>query len=218
MENTFTKVTETASDAFKSIAEITKERIFTPMYFYFIIPWVITNWKFVYTLLFVNNQVIWDTQGVLKVDYLAQMYGFNLWSIFHLFLIPIFVSYLVVWWFSLVSEKFYQRYEEHQTNKRVIKRKIEYEEKLGYAISEREIREQKFDDKIPLDRNTDFNEWLDEQNDLVKIGEVSMLPSEVLYNTDYKAYQAALEDYVDYQVQKGEDLAVQAEVDRRRGK
>ncbi|MEK6846352.1 MAG: hypothetical protein AABY26_06320, partial [Nanoarchaeota archaeon] len=95
MENTFTKVTDTVSDAFKSVAEITKERIFTPMYFYFVTAWIVTNWKFVYTLLFVDNQVIWDTQEVLKVDYLAQMYGFNWWSAFHLFLIPIFVSYLV---------------------------------------------------------------------------------------------------------------------------
>ena len=218
MENTFTKVTDTVSDAFKSVAEITKERIFTPMYFYFVTAWIVTNWKFVYTLLFVDNQVIWDTQEVLKVDYLAQMYGFNWWSAFHLFLIPIFVSYLVVWWLSLVSEKFYQRYEEHQTNKRVIKREIDYREKLGYAISERQIREQKLDDKMQYNDNRDFNEWLDEHNTEVSVGGVPMLPSEVLYKTDYLAYKTVLDDYIDHQAQMGEDLAVQAEVDRRRGK
>jgi len=218
METTFTKITDTVSDTFKNMIEMSKERLFTPMYFYFILAWIVTNWKFTYTLLFVDNQVIWDTQHFLKVDYLSQMYGFNLWSAFHLFLIPISVSYLVVWWFSQVSERFYKKYEEHQTNKRVIKREIDYKEKLGYAIAEREIREQKFDDKLQYNDNRDFNEWLDEHNDEVSVGGVSMLPSEVLYKTDYLAYKTASDDYINQQVQMGEDLAVQAEIDRRRGK
>lgn len=43
--------------------------------------------------------------------------------------------------------------------------------------------------------NSDFNDWIDEQNDAVRIFELVYKPSEVLFNTDRVAYQNFLSDY-----------------------
>lgn len=223
MENTFTKAADAVSDTFKSVSEVTKERVFAPMYFYFIIAWIITNWKFVYTLMFVDNQFIWETQKVLKVDYLVQMYSIEwftplLDSILELLVVPLISSFVLIWWLSILSEMFFRKYEEHQVNKRVIRRDVEYREKVHYAKAEREIREEEFDNPIKYQDNRDFNERLDEDHEELIIAGIPLSPSEALYKADYLGYKAALDDYINQQVEIGEDTAIQAEVDRRRGK
>lgn len=223
MDETAIKITDTISGAFKSIVEIATERIFTPMYFYFLGSWIVTNWKFVYSMFFADEETILQAHHMLKVEYLLRMYSAEwflpLWhSVLKLFIIPAVSSFVIIWWLSIISEMFFRKYEEHQMNKRVIKRDIKYREKVHYAKSEREIREQEFDPRIKYEDNHDFNESLDEKYESVNIGGTVMLPSEVLYNTDYKAYVAALNEYTDYQVKIGEDIAIQQEIDRRRGK
>jgi len=221
MEDITSKITNTISDTFNHVVETSKERFFTPMYFYFFIAWVVANWKFVYVLLFVNEDTIVQNRHILKIDYLSQMYGVNWESLLHLIIIPAITSFVIIWWLSRLSEKFFEKYEEHQMNKRVIKRDIEYREKAHYFSSEREIREQEFDKKIKYEDNTDFNDWIDdleENKEPSMVLGVPMVPSEVLYNTDYEAYKEKLEEWENEQIQKGEDLAAQEEIDRRRGK
>lgn len=223
MDETAIKITDTISGAIQSVIEITKERIFTPMYFYFLGSWIVTNWKFVYTLFFADEETILRTQNMLKIEYLSQMYSTEwflpLWNtVLKLIVIPAISSFMIIWWLSILSEMFFRKYEEHQMNKRVIKRDVEYREKVHYAKSEREIREQEFDNRIKYENNSDFNESLNEKSESINIGGTVMLPSEVLYNTDYKAYVAALNEYIDYQTQMGEDIAIQQGIDRRRGK
>lgn len=41
-----------------------------------------------------------------------------------------------------------------------------------------------------------FNEWFDLENDLVRIGELELLPSRVLFHADREAYKVALLDFV----------------------
>lgn len=226
MESTFNKITHTVSDTVKNGVKIIEDRLLSPMYFYFIFAWVVTNWKFIYVLFFVDNQFVLENKGLMKVDYLSQMYSIEwflplIHSFLELFLIPIISSFIIIWWLSIISEKFFKKYEEHQMNKRVIKRDVEYREKVRYATFERKIREEEIDEVekiIKYENNDDFNQSLDDHHQEIKIAGVSMLPSEVLYKTDYEAYKDALEDYTDHLAEIGEDLAVQAEIDRRRGK
>ena len=199
MKDTLEKITDKTSDIISDISEIAKERIFTPMYFYFLCAWVITNWKFVYTLIFVDEKIILETQGVLKVDYLYQMYSFFGWySILHLIIIPAVASFVVVWWLSIFSEKFYEKHKKHQMNKRIIKNKIEYEERVEYAFSQRKIRDAKSDEnsvKYLDNENRNFNNWYDDGKENIKVGEYEFLPSEALYNNDYEAYRVELEEF-----------------------
>lgn len=43
--------------------------------------------------------------------------------------------------------------------------------------------------------NPKFNEWLDEQQDVIKIAGTVLTPSEILFNTDPKAYRDALVEF-----------------------
>jgi len=176
--------------------EILNERIFSPMYFYFIIAWIITNWSFVYTLIFVDEKNIWDSKGVMKIEYLKSLYNFSgsfelYWSISELFIIPICASFAANWWLSKLSEVFYRKYEEHKQEGRMIMRELEYKEKVKNAEQERKIRDAESDkNKIRYIDNDDFNNSLDGKT--VNVAGYDMLPSEILYNTDYEAYRDEL--------------------------
>lgn len=223
MSEAIKKVTATISSAFDRVVDITRERLFSPMYFYFLTAWVIINWQFVYTLLFIENDFIWQTQHQTKIVYLTQMYSSEwlfplLWSSVHLVVAPALTSFVAVWWLTMLSEVFYERYERHQMNKRVIAREIEYKEKVSFFRSQREVREQELENKIKYESNTEYNDQIDASNPGVEVNGIAMTPSEVLYKTDYVAYKTGLDEYESEQADIGEDMAVQAEIDRRRGK
>ncbi len=46
------------------------------------------------------------------------------------------------------------------------------------------------------DDNPEFNEWLDEQQDAIEIASTVLTPSEILFNTDPKAYRNALIEFI----------------------
>lgn len=46
------------------------------------------------------------------------------------------------------------------------------------------------------DDNPEFNEWLDEQQDVIKIAGTILTPSEILFNTDPRAYRDALVEFM----------------------
>lgn len=218
MENSLSKITETASKAFEKAGELIQDRLFSPMYFYFLISWIVANWKFVYTFFFVDEETILKTQQILKVDYMAQMYHLDITSVIHLFIIPAISSFVFVWWISLISNKFYRKHEENQMEKRAVLREIEYKEKVRLAKSERTIREAESDIGVKYGENEEFNDFLDDGGEKVIVAGIEMLPSEVLYNTDRKAYVDQLNSWIDEQVQMAADIAVQQEIDKRRGK
>lgn len=193
MKEEFIKIKE-------DIKEIVNERFYSPMYFYFIIAWIIANWKFVYVLFFSNEGFLFGNLHLLKIDYLLSFYPVNnhfdiLYNIAVLLLIPAFFSYLAVWWFTILSESFYKKYETHKQNKRVIQRELEYREKFRFAQAENKIKklEQEQGKKdIEYEDNKEFNETLDASNEMVNVNGIMMNPSEVLYNNDYVAYRESL--------------------------
>ncbi len=201
MATTLETIWKSIEENSKNLAEVIKERLFSPMYFYFIIAWLITNWKFAYTFLFTNEEVVGNIRKILKIEYLGQFYQFDSfascsWSVSKLILIPAFSAYIAVWWFSRLSERFYERNETYKKNKRVILRWIEYEEKVSIAKKEREIRDAQADKKeIRYEDNEEFNSDFDDNSKEVQVAGITMRPSEVLYNTDYEAYKAELEEW-----------------------
>ena len=189
---------EEAKDLGKEIIKDTKEviieRFFSPMYFYFIMAWIIYNWTFIYSLLFVESTKF----KKFKLDYLLSFYpttGFldYLHNFWYVLLGPALSTYILIWWISIWSEKSFKRFEEYKLNKKTIKRLLEYKEKVKIAKEEREIRDQESDKpEIRYIDNEDFNKWLDDSQENVKVGILSYSPSEVLYNTDFDSYKDAL--------------------------
>lgn len=205
---------EEAKDLGKEILKDTKEvvieRFFSPMYFYFIMAWVIYNWTFIYSLLFVESTKF----KKFKLDYLLSFYpttGFwdyahNFW---YILLGPAVSTYILIWWVSIWSEKSFKRFEEYKLNKKTIKRLLEYKEKVKIAKEEREIRDQESDKpEVRYIDNEDFNKWLDDSQENVMVGTLSYSPSEVLFNTDIKSYIEALEEYKNRDIEEEDDEEV----------
>lgn len=188
---------EYSKELLEDTKEVVLERFFSPMYFYFILSWIIYNWTFIYSFLFVESKEL----KKLKVDYLLSFYPVDSFSnialnVWYVFVGPAISTILFIWCFSILSELSYKRFEQYKTNKRTIKRLLDYEEKVKIAKEEREIRDQESDlPTIIYNDNKDFNEWLDSSQENVMVGSLSYSPSEVLYNTDYQSYKEALEEY-----------------------
>lgn len=207
----------------KNTGDIIKDRFFSPMYSYFIISWVLWNWKFVFVLLFVDN----IPQNLTKIDYLLSFYSVEsyfsiLYNFIILFVGPAVSTFVFMWWLSILSEKFYKKSEQHKQNLRVIDRELKYDEKVKIANREREIRDLESDKKkIQYFDNKEFNDYLDEsQNDLDVFG-YKMRPSEVLYHNDYEAYKEKFEDWKvdrDYEIDAAGDAYIQQQIDIARGK
>jgi hypothetical protein len=202
---------EEAKDLGKEIIKDTKEvvieRFFSPMYFYFIMAWVIYNWTFVYSLLFVESTIF----KKFKLDYLLSFYptkGFEdyLHNFWYVLLGPAVSTYILIWWISIWSEKSFKRFEEYKLNKKTIKRLLEYKEKVKIAKEEREIRDQESDKpEIRYIDNQEFNAWLDASQENVKVGTISFSPSEVLFSTDFDSYKDALEEYNNRVIEEEEE-------------
>lgn len=188
---------EYSKELLEDTKEVVLERFFSPMYFYFILSWIIYNWTFIYSFLFVESKEL----KKLKVDYLLSFYPVNSFSnialnVWYVFLGPAISTILFIWCFSILSELSYKRFEQYKTNKRTIKRLLDYEEKVKIAKEEREIRDQESDKpEVRYIDHEDFNKWLDDSQDNVVVGSLSYSPSEVLFNTDYQSYKEALEEY-----------------------
>ena len=202
---------EEAKDLGKEILKDTKEviieRFISPMYFYFIIAWIIYNWTFVYSLLFVDSTKFKN----YKLDYLLSFYPTNcFWdfalNFWYVLLGPALSTYVLIWWISIWSEKSFKRFEEYKLNKKTIKRLLEYKEKVKIAKEEREIRDQESDKpEVRYIDNEEFNKWLDDSQENVMVGTLSYSPSEVLFNTDIKSYIEALEEYKNRDIEEEEE-------------
>lgn len=60
----------------------------------------------------------------------------------------------------------------------------------------RDARSRTPGERVYYEDHRDFNETFDQDNDFVRIGELELLPSRVLFHTDREAYKAALNDYI----------------------
>lgn len=194
----------------KTTGKILEERVFSPMYFYFIISRVLWNWKFVYVLLFVDQSNIMRE----KLDLMTSFYTFDsCWSflltllhlllaLLHPLLWPLFTTWLAIQPLTWISNKITKYYEENQQVKRLEIHKLQFQEILLKAYEEKQQQEKEAEKlKIEYKRNSEFNEWVDQTFDPsgwegIQIGEVTGFPiSEALYYTDYEAYISLLENY-----------------------
>lgn len=50
--------------------------------------------------------------------------------------------------------------------------------------------------RVYYEDHKDFNEAFDRDNEVIRLGELELLPSRVLYDADTEAYKAALNEYI----------------------
>lgn len=190
-KNTADDIKETAKEIYNNVSEVLTERVFRPMYFYFIISWSIINWKFLYVFLFADEKIIVEQKSILKVEYLSNLYQWSSWqeasySLLFLVVLPAISAYLVVWWLSLLSEKFVKKNEEHKERIKSVKKLILEKEKFYFEnemVQLREIESKK--QQIKYEDNSEYNDYLDGLQDNITIGNITILPSRALYENDY---------------------------------
>ena len=197
MADPLENITDTTKEIAQDAKDVIKQRFFSPMYFYFGISWIITNWKFVFALLFIDSDDIYGE----KLDYLIDFYPLSnfwisVWSISKLILIPALSSYLFVWWFSRLSERFYKRNETFIMNKMAIKRGLDYDFKRQEKVESIELRELEVAERVvSYQDNIEFNEDFDSLNETISLSGTTLLPSQVLYDSDYDLYIETLNDF-----------------------
>lgn len=89
------------------------EKMKNPFWRNFIIVWITWNWRVWYITFFVSEEKVWN-----KIDYIINMYNCFwysfIWIILNWIIVPVLVSYLLVWWFPLLSNKFLKKHKENK--------------------------------------------------------------------------------------------------------
>lgn len=123
-----------------STKKFIKDRFNSSIYGTFIIFWLIFHWRFVYTALFVDQKMIWDSMHLFKNDYLVKTYFDYSDPLFYLWCaLPIIFTILAVWVFPrLFVIAAYRREKEDETSKKI----IDLKQKKDVIRAEAELEEQ----------------------------------------------------------------------------
>ena len=71
--------------------------------------------------------------------------------------------------------------------------------------------------RVYYEDHADFNEAFDSANELIGLGELELLPSQVLFHVDLEAYKAALGDFITERDGEGDDEKIAAQEEEREG-
>ena len=71
--------------------------------------------------------------------------------------------------------------------------------------------------RVYYEDHADFNETFDSANELIRLGELELLPSQVLFHGDLEAYKAELNDFIAERDGEGDDVGVGVQNEEREG-
>lgn len=161
-------------EIFNSVTEIAKNRLTNSLYGTFILSWLIFHWNFVFSIVALDDTKIMQFTGLLKNDYLSQKYfNFHDWYFWVSWIMPFILTYIIIWklpkWILL---KAYNKTEEYETEKRIIKisqerRVVQEEAKLEEqtakkvtAVAKQVVEEKKIKEADPtISWQNDFNRF-----------------------------------------------------------
>jgi hypothetical protein len=155
---------DTFSELLKSIIESFKTRVSNPLYGTFIVTWILVNWNFVYSFLFLDQNIIFQESGMLKNEYLSS-YFFDevtiLCKIFDFAITPIILTVLIIWvlpkYIFLPAIKEDAKYEIERNRLRLEKerdlRELRVEIERKKADELKAVAEQKQSEKIIQETN-----------------------------------------------------------------
>lgn len=192
----FSKITNSFKEFFgkenefiESVDIAVQERITSPFYGYFIVSWIVLNWKIIYIAFFVNQEKIIEKTNLLRHEYLSSSFPLYLsWKHFWLFLIyPFVLTTLFFWLFPYITRFFYRKSLKNQKKLKIIEiqetRQQRKEEKKLIREETQLIKEkaekQKEVKKVEKDNpeilwQQEFNEFIKHTsfNDLGKIKDI----------------------------------------------
>jgi hypothetical protein len=109
-------------EATQSLKKYLKDKLSSPFYGTFIISWLLWNWKAWYVTFFIDSNLLFQTKGILKIDYILSFYpwGYFLNSIYF-FIPPLVSAYLIIFWLPRITRKFYKKSLKNENVIKLIK-------------------------------------------------------------------------------------------------
>jgi hypothetical protein len=126
----------------KSIQDNLSDKMASPFYGSFIISWLLWNWKIWYITFFVSPELLLEKYGMLKIDYIINIYNISWGSIAHLFLFPLLSSFIIIFIWPFITGLYYKVWLY-----------FEYKNKIVKLTKEKEIfeiKEKKLDSEINI--------------------------------------------------------------------
>lgn len=116
------------SEFLKSIFDSFENRLTNPLYGTFVVTWILTNWRLVYSVLFLDQAIVFQKSGLLKNEYIWNYFFIQVsgwWQVLDYFIIPVVLTILIIWIFPkylfLPAIKEDGKYETERIRLRLIK-------------------------------------------------------------------------------------------------
>lgn len=163
-----------------------KEKISSPFFRYFTISWILWNYKFVYFIVFLDEQVYSEIHHITKFDYLLNTHYFY-WTWYcniAIFLIaPLISTWFMIFVFPIVNMYFFKEYDkstreedelkdDYKKNRKIKDiefRKLEVEEKKEEVkVVKEEVKKTKATRQKKTLEINQFDEWKKEYEEFKK--------------------------------------------------
>lgn len=113
----------------KSLKEVLKNRLTNPVYGTFIICWLTLHWQLVFSLLFLDQNIILARTGLLKNEYLSiRFFNFHDPLLYLSWIVPFGMTYLIIWFLpTWIFIPAFRKEREYESEKIKIKIRLERE-------------------------------------------------------------------------------------------
>lgn len=95
-----------------------EDRIASPFYGYFLISWILINWKLIYVAFFIDQGILFEKTGLLRNQYLDSLALPNIWI--HFFIEPFLITILLFWVFPYATRIFFTKNIRNKITLKVI--------------------------------------------------------------------------------------------------
>lgn len=140
------------NELYGSVSVSIKEKIANHLYGTFVIAWCVSNWRAIFIAFFTSEDQLVAKTGMLKIDYILNLYPFSgvqsvLLSLLKLVVVPSISVYLFIWLFSgidflvfkkAVSNKVGKIIEQKRQTEKLLKIKKDVLEKETKVIEQEE--------------------------------------------------------------------------------
>lgn len=150
------------------------ERIASPFYGYFLISWLIINWKIIYVAFFLDQQYLFEKTGLLRNEYLQTIIPpFGPQYLWQFLLEPTILAWAILWLFPYGTRVFYRK---SLRNKKALK-----------VIELRELRKEQ-QQRVELTKTE--TELFESELEKKRIEKVAASESpELLWENEYKEFE-----------------------------
>ncbi|MFZ3043841.1 MAG: hypothetical protein WA058_01900 [Minisyncoccia bacterium] len=132
---------DSGNEILDSTENALRDRLTSPFYGYFIIAWLLVNWRIVYAAFFINQAILMQKTGLMRNEYLQSIipsHSTLAWWL-NFLLLPFILTCLAFWVFPVFTRRFFRK---SISNKLVLKG-IEIHEISKVTIAQTDLVQQK---------------------------------------------------------------------------